>query len=784
VTKHFDERILAEQERLNARGIATAWVLPGEKMPKVKGWNRQSMPRDQHKPGANLAIQTGALSGNLVCIDIDRREVLERADAFLPYTPMVDGRPGKPRAHRYYRVTSIPSEFVADPHVAGGIGGPRTKRFGPAKIDWQGTGVCVVCPPSFHAQSGEYRVWDDPAAEPTEVDFMELWDAARDLATEFGWVDRTQEASRYIHRIKAKSGEGGSNATFHAASALVNGFLLDSEDAMQLLQTWNRSNATPCWSDDDLRHKLEGALAKVGTDPRFPPGYLIHDGRAVNDPVRLADRLPGTWRCWNGTMFRYEDDRYKMTPDGEVNAIIRGHVDREFGMAFDRATRRWDRDGKKGKPPGRQQVSRGIVGEVLASLQTRTIVPSEYEMPCSLPDGLPRQWIAFRNGILDLETTELRPHSPDWFSTVKIGYDYDPSAPEPRLAEWLDLWFGGDAERIEVAQEWVGYSLFRTTDAQAFLMACGSGGNGKGGFLAMNEAVVGRENCSFQSWNALGERFGLGPTLGKLLNIADEVGEFDRTIEGTLKWYVSGKPLAYEFKGKPIINAVPTARLMVACNTPPRISDRTDGVWRRMVLLPFTETIPADKRIPGMDKAEWWLRNANMSGVLNWALAGLARLRANDWRFTEPAVCVAAKEVLRAECNPAAMFVRETAVGDPAGRSITSAAFFDRYREWCVRQNFQPLNATNFAAEVKRIHPGAETKPRKVNGQVSKYWHGIRWRDLEIDDPLAAFDMSAFNEACKKFFPTTLPTIISTDESYDYDDYDPADDPEEALAPY
>jgi hypothetical protein len=284
--------MLAEMRRLNSRGFATCWVEQGEKNPTKYGWNRQSQPAEDYTPFANLGIQTGKLSDDMVCVDMDRRDVLAKADQYLPYTPMVDGRQGKPRSHRYYRVRNIPPDMIADTKVAG-AGGPRTKRFGDAKIDWQGTGVQVVCPPSIH-ESGEVRVWDDPNADPAEVDFADLWDAVYDLAVEHGFIDRTLEAKKHVSKIKAVSGQGGHNSTFHVASALVNGFDLPAEEAFIILRAWNETNAIgEKWTDDELLHELKCAIDKIGTDPRYPRGYLIRDGRTFDDPDLLASKMPG-----------------------------------------------------------------------------------------------------------------------------------------------------------------------------------------------------------------------------------------------------------------------------------------------------------------------------------------------------------------------------------------------------------------------------------------------------------------------------------------------------------
>src|SRR5262249_54165410 len=140
----------------------------------------------------------------------------------------------------------------------------------------------------------------------------------------------------------------------------------------------------------------------------------------------------------------------------------------------------------------------------------------------------------------------------------------------------------------------------------------------------------------------------------------------------------------------------------------------------------------ADK-VHGMDKAAWWTVHANMPGVLNWALAGLKRLRENGYRFTRPARCEEAKHQLRLESNPTLLFITERLVADPAGREIVSSELYTNYREWCGNSGYMPLSSGQFAKEVQRACKGARSKPRTVQGKSVRYWHGLRCFDPARD---------------------------------------------------
>jgi hypothetical protein len=274
------------------RGFAVARILPGQKQPNDKGWTKFSFPVDELRETDNLGIQAGRLSRDAVCVDIDCRDALADADNYLPPTRMIEGRPGKLCSHRWYRVNNIPAELEAPPNVAAGIGGPRIRHFFHHEtrkviVDFLGTGSQAVAPPSRWAKDGreELREWYS-FGEPAVVDCGELFESVCRLAAAHGWVDRTPKRTRaeravteweepeampmtpgeavrqarsYIALIPAAvAGEGGDAQTFRVACVLVIEFGLPVEDALPLMQEFNR-RCCPPWPTQELVHKLEMA---------------------------------------------------------------------------------------------------------------------------------------------------------------------------------------------------------------------------------------------------------------------------------------------------------------------------------------------------------------------------------------------------------------------------------------------------------------------------------------------------------------------------------------------
>ena len=96
-------------------GYAIVPIRPGQKRPTDKEWTRHSFAPHEFFEGCNIGIQSGRLSNDLVCIDIDSQDALQKADQFLPQTDLMEGRPGKPKSHRWYRVMNIPHDLVTVP---------------------------------------------------------------------------------------------------------------------------------------------------------------------------------------------------------------------------------------------------------------------------------------------------------------------------------------------------------------------------------------------------------------------------------------------------------------------------------------------------------------------------------------------------------------------------------------------------------------------------------------------------------------------------------------------
>ena len=373
----------------------------------------------------------------------------------------------------------------------------------------------------------------------------------------------------------------------------------------------------------------------------------------VRDPQRMKDYNNRQYkretgrdlfiRYWRQDYYFFNDGSYRVISkeefEGRLSKIIRDYYLDEF---YTRAAAGKTEEGETPKYPKKQDI------DLLAAIyRSSGIVTDRTPFGTWIDSSVKEQkrLLSFRNGLLDIDefkakgkNTAIRRHDPRWWSNLSFPYDYDSMADCPHWQKFL-MKSVPDMQCQQLLQEWMGYCLLPGNSMQKFLMIMGSGANGKSVFMAALTALVGRENVSNVQIEAFREKFHLSETLGKLVNIIDDVNPITDLAEGTFKSFTSGNRVFFDRKNKTGVSTEPTAKMTIAMNEPPRIRDRSDGVWRRMLLIPFSQTISAQDRIPGMDQVDWWHEVNELPGILNWALDGLMRLEAQG-EFTEPSISI------------------------------------------------------------------------------------------------------------------------------------------------
>jgi P4 family phage/plasmid primase-like protien len=549
---------------------------------------------------------------------------------------------------------------------------------------------------------------------------------------------RVQRCRTFVAEIPgAISGDRGHDKTLRIARVIANDFAIDRANGYPILQEYN-ARCRPPWSPRELERKW---AAGSQTSSRYPRGRKLGEPKDWNDPHRLARLYSRTNRVkyHQEAYYTYTGTHYQEIPKHDLKAkvslFVEGECDKQQLKLKRTYDRQWQARVDAGENPRYQmpqcpKVTVQLVSNVVSALESVSLIPGTFAPPCWLPDGKKTPSVAFVNGILDLDTRVLIPHSPQWFSPVCLPYPYllqgqcptwlrvlNDCLPEPGKQRLLQQWFG---------------LMLSSVNTQQCLILHGNGSNGKSVILTVMGAFLGRENISTVALENFGKPFALAQTLGKLANICPETTKLDQQHEGILKAFVSQDPMQFERKFRDPFTSRPTARLVVATNQFPSWIDKSDGLARRMVPLYFGVHIPDEKKDRRLTEEGFW--TPELPGIFLWALEGVKQLAANRWNLDIPAESRRFLYAHKLDCNPARKFLKERYVHDPGGR-VQTGDVYREYRNWCVDHGYSyPLPESPFGKEVSQEFPTVTRTKQRSGGKLVNVYVGIRERNE--DDPI------------------------------------------------
>lgn len=351
---------------------------------------------------------------------------------------------------------------------------------------------------------------------------------------------------------------------------------------------------------------------------------------------------------------------------------------------------------------GVQLPGRNVVDNTVDAIKALTNVPSSVHMPSWLtknPEVAVTDLVALRNGLLHLPTRKLRPHSPLYFSSDAADVAYDPQAPEP--VNWLKFLvdvFPDDQESIDSLQQWFGYLITSDTSLQKALICVGPKRCGKGTIARVLRFLLGEHNFTGPSLGQIGKDFGLqGLINAKLAVISDAriSGNADlQAISENLLRITGEDAVSVQRKGISNWEGKLLTRFVLMTNILPGIVDGGGAVASRFIVLRFTQSFFGREDHKLTEKLI-----AELPGILNWALDGLAGLQERG-AFIQPVSGMEAVDELVRKTTPILGFITDVLDFD-AGAWVPKDELYSYYRQWCLDEGAKHiLQKNNFMGEV------------------------------------------------------------------------------------
>lgn len=338
--------------------------------------------------------------------------------------------------------------------------------------------------------------------------------------------------------------------------------------------------------------------------------------------------------------------------------------------------------------------------------------------------------------ITDFDSQEFLLNAPDATYDLQDGISKDQAAEDlitkmtavSPSEDGMDLWekaldsfFCGDQELIDYVQQIVGLSAIGKVYVEALVIAYGEGSNGKSTFWNTIARVLGTYSGTISA-DALtvGCKRNVKPEMaelkGKRLVIAAELEEGMRLNTSIVKQLCSTDEVTAEKKYKDPFKYVPTHTLVLYTNHLPRVGANDDGIWRRLIVIPFNAKITgtSDRK----NYADYLYENAG-GAVLSWIIEGASKAINNKYKLKTPKVVEAAINKYRENNDWFSAFVEECCEVD-ATYTQKSGEFYQEYRSYCARTGEYTRSTTDFYTALENA--GFERKRAKSGITV----YGIR----------------------------------------------------------
>ena len=440
-----------------------------------------------------------------------------------------------------------------------------------------------------------------------------------------------------------------------------------------------------------------------------PPNFTLDDvGNAQRLWFQARDRVRYVW-----------DQKQFLAWDGKCWAADKiGLVHQEWFRATETMAASDDEYVRKHGAKCRQS------GRINAAVDLLKAMPG-----CSVPSSefnKQRQLLNLGNGVLDLKTGVLHPHSSRFMQTRTFGASHRPGAICPNWESFLEAALPDPGMRTYLKRA-LGYSLLGEVDQRSIFWIYGPPGTGKSTLTETMREVFGGYGTTAPSGTFRSRKGEQGPNndlhdlRGRRFVTSSETAESTTFDEDLLKRLsgrdsVQSRALYQDFQ-----EWIPECAIWMATNNAPRFTTDDDAIWRRTKLIPFLTVFEGSEEHKQDFSRNYLLPEAD--GILNWLLTGLQEYLEHG--LGEPATVRQMAVEQRVQSDSVARFMDERILDgilvENADERIRASELSAMYQEWSRQVGERPVTNRRFTNRMTSNFP--ELRHMKIGGHT--YWIGV-----------------------------------------------------------
>lgn len=428
--------------------------------------------------------------------------------------------------------------------------------------------------------------------------------------------------------------------------------------------------------------------------------FLDHYGDVVR--YSYIDKL---WYFYNGAYWEPDDQGLvEKLADATVKAMDDEKLHVWPGLKEDDAVKKWNKFKSRSR---NNRSKKNMLEEVKHHV---AVMHGDFDQEKMLLNTI--------SGYVDLNSGILKDHDREKMFSQITAAEYTDHIDAPEWDKFLHQIFADDEELIHYIQKAVGYSATGSTKEQVMFILYGNGRNGKSIFINTISDILGTyaKTMNVSSIMVHSNNGSANSDIARLegarLVISSEANEGSRLDEGLVKQMTGGDKMVARHLYASEFEFTPEFKLWMATNHKPLIRGTDDGMWRRIMLIPFPVQIPANK----VDKELKYKLEREGSGILNWIVQGAMMWQSEG--LNPPQIVTNASKEYRDEMDVISFFVSECCeVGE--GYQAPAGELFDKYKRWADESSEYSMAKQKFGREMSKRFE----KKRDMHGI---YYQGLK----------------------------------------------------------
>ena len=341
-----------------------------------------------------------------------------------------------------------------------------------------------------------------------------------------------------------------------------------------------------------------------------------------------------------------------------------------------------------------------------------------------------------QNGVLNLRDLTFTEHRPEQLLSKVANVFYDPDATCSTFDAFMDQIMEGDKAKIAYLQQMFGYAMTGKNEREECVMLYGATTrNGKGTLTNTIKYLFGDYGATIQPESLAMQKNRDGRAASgdiarlngvRFLQMSEPPKRMKLDV-ALLKTLIGRDSITARHLYEREFEFVPCFKLFINTNFLPLVLDDTLFSSGRVKVVTFNRHFDeTDQDHTLKDKLQ---SPTELSGILNWMLAGLKVYRDAGNTIMIPDSVKAATEEYRAKSDKVKSFVDEVLTRNDRATVLVKEVYI-AYGKWCRLNGYGVENRQNFVAELKA--KGLYSKTGTINGNT--FYNVVK--GFQIDDEM------------------------------------------------